>query len=484
MCGVIGLMSNNQVIYEIIDGLISIQHRGQDAAGAITYDQDRFHLKKGKKLVTEVFNEKNIKRLNGNVGLGHVRYPTIGSGSGEDAQPLYINSPYGIAIVHNGNVANYNDLKKELLNSKRHINSSSDVEIILNIFAKTLWEFDEINKETIFKSAKSVMEKVKGGYSVVGYIAQHGMFAFKDPNGLKPLFLATKGNNVLFASETVVSDALNYKFECEIKPGEVYWIKEGKSNLKERISNKIIFSKPYSPCIFEWVYFSRPDSIINNISVYNARYQMGYKIAEEIKKENIDADVVIPVPDTARTAALAISEKLNIPFKEGLIKNRYIGRTFIMPDSSIRDKSLNLKLNPIISEIKGKNIILVDDSIVRGITSKKIINLVRTSGAKKIFFISTSPPIKHTCVYGIDMQIKKELIAFEKTISEIKDEIGADKLFYLSVEGLIEALNCAKSKCSNNNIEYCTACFTGIYPGNITTEDILTIENKRIKDKN
>lgn len=474
MCGVIGLISKDEAILKIIDGLLAIQHRGQDAAGAVTFDGNRFHLKKGKSLVLEVFNEKNIKRLTGKVGIGHVRYPTIGSGSGEDAQPFYINAPFGISMVHNGNVTNYRSLKDELYKSKRHINTSSDVEIILNIFAESLRKKGKANSESIFATALEVMKKVKGSYSVVGYIAKIGMFAFKDPHGIKPLCIGKNDDNIIIASESVVCDVLEIPLLGEVQPGEVVWIPE----ITKDIIKKKVIDKKYSPCVFEWVYFARPDSVIQNISVYEARYNMGCTIADEISRKDIDADVVIPVPDTARTAALAISEKLDIPYKEGLIKNRYIGRTFIMPDIDQRDSSLKNKLNPISSEIKGKKVILIDDSIVRGLTSKKIISLVRNAGAKKIIFISTSPPIRYPCVFGIDMQTRDELVAHNRSVDEVRKFINADELYYLSVKGLINSVN---SK--GDNIYFCDACFTKNYPGKITEKDLITIEEDRKKEK-
>ncbi|MGC9366646.1 MAG: amidophosphoribosyltransferase [bacterium] len=474
MCGIVGLIKNNQAIYDIIDALIAIQHRGQDAAGAITYDGERFHLKKGKSLVSDVFNEKNINRLTGNVGLGHVRYPTIGEGSGEDAQPFYLNSPYGIAMIHNGNVANYNQLKQELYKSKNHINTSCDLEIILTIFAESLRSQGKSNSEAVFTAAKEVMTRVKGSYSVIGYIANIGMFAFKDPHGIKPLCYGKKDNNIIFASESVVCDVLDYQTIREVKPGEVIWVPE----ITRDIISSTVLEKSYRPCIFEWVYFARPDSIISGKSVYQARYQMGCEIAREIKHKIDHADVVIPVPDTARTAALAIAESMDIPYKEGLIKNRYIGRTFIMPEVKTRDYSMKHKLNPIISEISGKNVVLVDDSIVRGLTSRKIIKLVRSAGAKKIIFISTSPPIRHPCVYGIDMQTSQELIAYKKSVEMIRKFIGADQLFYLSIEGLIRSI-----QLKDASLKFCDACFTSSYPGGITKEEIKLIEQFRSREK-
>ncbi len=473
-------MTKNDCIGQIIDALLAIQHRGQDAAGAVTYDGSIFHIKKGNSLVRDVFKEKNIKRLTGNVGLGHVRYPTIGTGSNEDAQPLYINSPYGIVMVHNGNVANYRELKEKLNASRRHINTSSDVEIILNVFAESLKNKLKFSSQAVFDSAKEVMEKVKGGYSVVGYIANMGMFAFKDPHGIKPLFFARKEDQVLFSSETVTSDVLEFDFIDEVKPGEMIWVSE----MTREIVRKTLLRKEYRPCIFEWVYFARPDSVIEGVSVYEARFRMGTELAFQMKAENISADAVIPVPDTARTAALAISEGLKIPFKEGLIKNRYIWRTFIMPSSEKRDYSLRHKLNPIKSEIKGKRIILVDDSVVRGVTSKKIISLVREAGASEIIFASTSPPIKFPCIYGIDMQTKSELIAHDKSVEEVAGFVGADKLFYLSVEGLKRAVSFINPDVFDAGTDcFCDACFTKSYPGGITEEELLTVEKERLKDR-
>lgn len=471
-------MAKDDCITRIIDALLAIQHRGQDAAGAVTYDGKIFHIKKGNALVRDVFKEKNIKRLTGNIGLGHVRYPTIGSGSNEDAQPLYINSPYGIVMVHNGNVANYKDLKENLKSSRIHVNTSSDVEIILNVFAESLKKHPKFSSQAVFDSAKEVMEKVKGGYSVVGYIANMGMFAFKDPHGIKPLFFAKKGGDVLFSSETVVSDVLEFDFIDEVKPGEIIWVAE----MTREIARKTLLHKEYRPCIFEWVYFARPDSVIEGVSVYEARYRIGAELASQMLTENVTADAVIPVPDTARTAALAIAENMQIPFKEGLIKNRYIWRTFIMPDSVKRDYSLRHKLNPIKSEIKGKRIILVDDSIVRGVTSRKIISLVREAQAAEIIFASTSPPIRYPCIYGIDMQTKGELIANEKSVEEVCKFIGADKLFYLSVDGLRRGISEINPEIISSE-NFCDACFSKSYPGGITENELIIVEQERMKDK-
>ena len=477
MCGVIGIYGNEEVVREIYQGLLAVQHRGQDAAGISTYD-GRFHTKKGNGLVRDIFSVENIKRLKGNIGIGHTRYPTIGGGRGEDAQPFLVGSPFGIMMAHNGNVINYAELEKVLSHKFcRHLNSDCDVEIILNVFAQRLSESqtNELQPAQIFDAVEEVYSKVKGSYAVVGYIAGQGMIAFRDPYGIKPLAYGRRKDGILpsfaIASETVSLNIMNYSDIENIEAGEVLFIDN-----KRKIHKKKITSCPHSPCLFEWVYFARPDSFIDNVNVYDCRVNLGRFLAEEIKKHNLEIDVVVPVPDSARDAAIEIARSLNLKYREALVKNRYIGRTFIMPADSARKTSVRQKLNPIVSELKGKNVLLIDDSIVRGNTSKSIIKMVRECGAKKVYFGSYSPPLRYPCVYGIDMQTKTEFVARNANLDQIAKKIGADKVIYQSLESLEKAVRMGNEKLEN----FCGACFNGIYPtGDVTPELLKSIEKDR-----
>jgi amidophosphoribosyltransferase len=471
MCGVIGLYGKHSVIEEIYLGLMTIQHRGQDSAGAITYDY-KYNLKKGNGLVQQVFNEKNLARLKGDMGIGHVRYPTVGGGGAEDAQPFYVNVPYGMAMAHNGNVTNYVDLRRELFEKdKRHLNSNCDVEVILNVLAEELSRSDAIvpGAEEIFGAAKSTFDRVQGSYSAVAIIANVGMMAFRDPHGIKPLVYGRRGNSFAFASESVTMDVLGYKHWRDVKPGECIFIDCNRREFSRRIRENV-----HTPCIFEWVYFARPDSVIDGISVYEARLGLGRELAAGVRESGIKPDVVVPVPDTAKPAALALAMELGVPNREGLIKNRYIGRTFIMAGQKERTKSIKMKLNPIAAEIRGKKVLLVDDSIVRGNTSRKIVDLVRDAGAKKVYFASSSPPLKHPCAYGIDMQTRGEFIARDKEGSEIRDIVGADELIYQSMDGLIRGVAGERK-----DLKFCTACFSGEYPTEISEEAFHFMEEDR-----
>jgi amidophosphoribosyltransferase len=473
MCGVIGINSTDDCVYEIYEGLLALQHRGQDSAGIITYD-GMFHLKKGNGLVTSVFNEKNIARLKGNIGLGHVRYPTIGFGSLEDAQPFCINYPFGLAMAHNGNVTNYYQLR-ELLEKKfkRKLSSYSDVEVILNVFGVALEK--HLRKRDIFLSlweaTKEVFKYVKGSYSVVGIIADYGIFAFRDPFGIKPLCFGKRNDNYIFASESVALDMLDYELIRDVYPGELIFISKEKKVFSKRIKNANSY-----PCIFEYVYFARPDSIIDGIGVYEARLRLGEELGKECLKAGLNPDVVIPVPDTARAAASKVSEILNVPLREGLIKNRYIPRTFIMPTQKERELKVRQKLNPIKSEIENKKVLVVDDSIVRGTTSREIVNLLRKAKAQEVYLAITCPPLRFPCVYGIDMMTRGEFIAKKYSVEKIREIIGADKLVYQTIEGLLNGVGGGKR-------DFCTACFTGNYPTKIKKEELERLEKERIKQK-
>lgn len=477
MCGVIGIYDNEEVIVKIYNAMLTIQHRGQDSAGILTYD-GTYHLKKGNGLVRDIFDQRNIARLKGHVGLGHTRYPTVGEGSVEDAQPFWINYPFGIAGAHNGNVTNFLDLKKELFEkSHKIINSNCDVEVILNIFAEYLEKFrtKELTPEIIFNAVRYVYKKVKGSYSVVLHIANKGMVAFRDPYGLRPLLMGERKDSLLpsfaFASESVALDVMGFKDFKDVEPGSAVFIDRQKKVYAKKIANK-----PFRPCIFEYIYFARPDSYLNGINVYKSRVELGRRLVKKIKKSGLAIDVVVPVPDSARTSAIEIARILKIKYREGLVKNRYIGRTFIMPGNIERQKSVSHKLNPIKEVFEGKNVLLVDDSIVRGNTSRSIIQMVRNAGAKRIYFASYSSPLTNPCVYGIDMQTRDEFIAAGSTPAQIAAKIGADAVIYQDLKDMEQAVRQQNKKINF----FCKACFTGIYPTHDVSRRVLEqIEEER-----
>jgi amidophosphoribosyltransferase len=478
MCGFLGILNSESAVREIYDGLVAVQHRGQDAAGIVTYD-GRFHVKKGEGLVRDIFSTDNIERLKGGIGVGHVRYPTVGSGGGEDAQPFVINYPYGIVMAHNGNVANYQELKRELeVRESRHIDSGCDVEVMLNIFAGALGRTADqgFDVEAFYRAVSEVFTRVRGSYSVVGMIAGQGLFAFRDPYGIKPMAFGrrTVGGEPSYAvaSESVVLDLLGFKDIRTPRPGEALFMDLS----GEHFSRQVGEPKPH-PCLFEFVYFARPDSVLDGVSVYLSRIRMGELLAKKIKALNLEIDVVVPVPDSARTGGQAIATALGLPFREGLVKNRYVGRTFIMPDDRMRKRSLEHKLNAIRSVFEGKKVLIVDDSIVRGHTSNWIVNMVRRNGAQKVYFASTAPPIRYPCVYGIDMQTRSEFIARNRTPEEVSRILGADQVIYQDLPDLKRAV-------LEGNPELgaaCAACFCGEYPtGDVTPEMLSEIERERL----
>ncbi len=487
MCGVIGILStkNKNIANYIYDALTIIQHRGQDAAGIVTVDKGRFYMRKANGLVRNVFRTKHMLKLVGNYGIGHIRYPTSGSLSSAEAQPFYVNSPCGIALAHNGNLTNASTLAQELLiKDMRHLNTDSDSEIILNILASAIYKQDNKQepKEIIFNAIAKMNERIKGGYACVSIIASYGfMFGFRDPNGIRPLIIGKKrsknGIRYMLASESVAITANSYKVERDVLPGEAIIINQ-QGKLFSRICAK---NTKYSPCIFEFVYFARPDSIIDKISVYKSRLRMGEMLAKRIKENWQDEkiDVVIPVPDTSRTSALQLASKLKIKYREGFIKNRYIARTFIMPEQKQRKKSVRQKLSAIALEFRGKNVLLVDDSIVRGTTSKEIVQMARDAGAKKVFFASASPPIRYNNVYGINMASRQEFIAHGLNEKEICQKISADKLIYQKLDDLILAV-----KKGNTDIDrFDASCFNGEYITNDIDEKYLLKLEKRHNNK-
>lgn len=468
MCGVLGIMSNSPVNQELYDGLQMLQHRGQDAAGILTTDGTTFYDHKDQGLVRDVFRTRDMRSLMGNYGIAHVRYPTAGSRDSEvkkETQPFYVNSPFGIALGHNGNLINVKSLMDDILhNDLRHINTQSDSELLLNVFAHELEKqvFGVIlTKENIFKAVENLHKRVRGAYAVVSMIAGYGLVAFRDPFGIRPLILGKRecadgSFDYCVASESVALTHLEFTIVRDLKPGEVIFI-----DYNRKLHTYDSYQDVHLvPCLFEYVYFSRPDSVVNGVSVYQARLDMGVTLAEKIKKEISDPiDVVMPVPDTSRPIALQLAQHLNISYREGLIKNRYIGRTFIMPGQAIRKRSVRHKLSPVEFEFKDKNVLLVDDSIVRGTTSQEIVDMARMSGAKKVFIASAAPEVRFPNVYGIDMPSKSELIANNRTVDEIASEIGVDGMVFQNLTDLIKIIKQLNPEITDLD----TSCFDGRY---------------------
>lgn len=465
MCGIIGIVGTDDIQHQLYDGLTLLQHRGQDAAGIATCHEGRLIMRKGPGLARDVFRTSDMVRLRGRFGIGHVRYPTAGTSASAEAQPFYVNSPYGLVMGHNGNLTNASSLKKELFESDlRHINTRSDSEVLLNVFAhelQALGPAKDVDPSQIFETVASVHKRCRGAYAVVGAIVGRGVFAFRDPLGIRPLVIGKRdtaaGVEYAVASESVALQGIGFTLMRDVAPGEAVYIDtEGNIQTQQCAQNAVL-----SPCIFEYVYLARPDSIIDNVSVYKSRLRMGEALARKIKREwaEHDIDVVIPIPDTSRTSALEVAFHLGVKYREGFIKNRYIGRTFIMPGQQQREKSVRQKLSPVELEFSGKNCLLVDDSIVRGTTSGQIVQMARDAGARKVYLASAAPPVKYPNVYGIDMPAGKELIAHERSTDEIESVIGADWLVYQDVEDLIEAVRYDKHPI--DKFESC--CFTGEY---------------------
>ncbi len=472
MCGIVGIVAKQRVNQWLYDALLVLQHRGQDAAGIVTSAGNTLHLRKDLGLVRDVFRTRHMIDLLGNMGLGHVRYPTAGCSSSAEAQPFYVNSPYGITLAHNGNLTNAAQLKQELfLDDLRHINTSSDSEILLNIFAHELQILGKlrIDETDIFRAIAGVHRRCRGGYAVVAMIPGHGLIGFRDPHGIRPIVFGQRqtelGPEYMIASESVALDSLGFKLIRDLEPGEGIFISvDGELHTAQCAEHPI-----HSPCIFEFVYFARPDTMIDGISVYKARSRMGSRLAEKILRENPhhDIEVVIPIPDTSRTAALALANVLGVKYTEGFVKNRYIGRTFIMPGQKIRKQSVRQKLNAIGLDFRGKNVLLVDDSIVRGTTSQQIIQMAREAGARKVYFASAAPPVRFPNVYGIDMPDAEELVAHGRTVEEVAKEIGADWLVYQDLEDLIAAVR----KGNQRITRFDTSCFNGDYvTGDVSQE--------------
>jgi amidophosphoribosyltransferase len=483
MCGIIGVVAKSPVNQLLYDGLLVLQHRGQDAAGMVTAEGSTFHMHKGSGMVRDVFRTRDMRNLGGFSGIAHCRYPTAGSADNSaESQPLYVNSPFGIVLGHNGNLTNTEQLKRELFRQDlRHVNTSSDSEVLLNVLAHELQESARsyaLDPETIFRAVAGVHRRCRGAYAIVAQIAGYGLLAFRDPYGIRPLVVGCVdtplGKDYLVASESVALDVLGFKLLRDVEPGEAIFI-DDEGNF---FSRQCAASPSLNPCIFEFVYLARPDSVIDGISVYETRLRMGESLARKIKREHpgLPIDVVIPIPDSSRPAAMELAKHLDVHYREGFIKNRYIGRTFIMPGQAVRKRSVRQKLNAIGMEFKGKNVLLVDDSIVRGTTSREIVQMAREAGARQVYFASASPPVRYPNVYGIDMPSPKELIANGRSDDEVAREIGADQLIYQDLEALEEACRSVNPRVKS----FETSCFSGRYiTGDITPEYLAGIEAVR-----
>lgn len=483
MCGVLGVVANNPVNQLLYDSLLVLQHRGQDAAGIVTAEGATFHMHKGGGMVRDVFRTRDMRYLLGNIGVAHCRYPTAGSAySAAEAQPFYVNSPFGIVLGHNGNLTNSETLKRDLFRQDlRHVNTNSDSEILLNVLAHELQDASighRLDPQTIFTAVAGVHRRCRGAYAVVAMIAEHGLLAFRDPFGIRPLVVGRNqtgtGAEYMFASESVALDTLGFELLRDVAPGEAILIDEdGNFYSRQCAAHSIL-----SPCIFEYVYLARPDSVMDGISVYETRLNMGESLAEKIKKSfsHLDIDVVIPIPDSSRPSALQLASHLGVRYREGFVKNRYIGRTFIMPGQATRRKSVRQKLNPMSSEFKGKSVLLVDDSIVRGTTSGEIVAMAREAGARQVHFASAAPPVRFANVYGIDMPSPRELIATNRSDAEVAELIGADSLIYQDLDALIDCVRRVHPKISR----FEASCFNGEYiTGDITPEYLASLEARR-----
>ena len=484
MCGIVGISAESNVAAEIYDSLLMLQHRGQDAAGMVVCDSEgKLNSRKSMGYVRDVFQQNHMNKLVGNYGIGHVRYPTAGGAGKEFAQPMYVNSPYGISLAHNGNLTNSKELAKQLFHAEmRHLNTDSDSEVLLNIFAHELGKQREIypSAEHIFKAVTKTHRRCDGAYAVLALITGHGILGFRDNNAIRPLSIGIRKGQTrdeyIIASEDALFTSQGFEKLRDVEPGEAVFIDKNGNFFSQQCAE----APEKKPCIFEYVYFSRPDSKIDEISVYKARMRMGSKLAQSIKKINPDhdIDVVIPIPDSSTTAALQLAVDLDVPYREGFVKNRYIGRTFIMPYQEERKKSVRRKLNILDLEFRGKNVLLVDDSIVRGTTSKKIIEMAKESGAKKVYFASAAPAIKYQNLYGIDMPATKELVASNRSHEEVAKEIGADWLIYQTLEDLIDTV-----QYGNPDIkEFETSIFTGDYITPLGENYLQDLEDSRQDD--
>ena len=483
MCGILGIVARSPVNQLLYDGLLLLQHRGQDAAGIVTSENKTFHMQKGTGMVRDVFRTRNMRSLPGNMGIAHCRYPTAGSASNSaESQPFYVNSPFGIVLGHNGNLTNSEKLKEEMFRQDlRHINTNSDSEVLLNVLAHELEKASvklRLDPQTIFTAVSNVHRRVRGAYAVIAMIAGYGVLAFRDPYGIRPALIGYSetpdGIEYMIASESVAVEALGFRVLRDIAPGEAVFIDEDANFYSQPCAEETSLN----PCIFEYVYLARPDSVMDGVSVYEARLHMGEMLADKIRREykDLKIDVVIPIPDSSRPSALQLAMSLGVPYREGFVKNRYIGRTFIMPGQSVRRRSVRQKLNVIGVEFKGKNVLLVDDSIVRGTTSHEIVQMARESGARKVFFATAAPPVRFPNVYGIDMPTRAELIAAHRSEDEVAAEIGADALIYQDLDALIAAVRQVNPKLAN----FEASCFDGHYvTGDVTADYLHVVETRR-----
>ena len=485
MCGIVGIVSQAPVNQLIYDALLLLQHRGQDAAGIVTQEERKFFMHKAKGMVRDVFRTRNMRALPGNSGLGQVRYPTAGNAfSEEEAQPFYVNAPFGIVLVHNGNLTNAAVLRAEVFSTDhRHTNTDSDSEVLLNVFAHELENATRgvaLQPDDVFKAVRAVHKRIRGSYAVIALIAGHGLVAFRDPYGIRPLAMGRGPDSaVILASESVAIEGSGHKFERDVAPGEALFI-----DLAGKLHARQCADAPqHFPCIFEYVYLARPDSVLDGISVYQARLNLGASLAKRVVSTvpPSEIDVIIPIPESSRPSATQLAHLLGVPYREGFVKNRYVGRTFIMPGQEVRKKSVRQKLNVIASEFKGRNVLLVDDSIVRGTTSREIVQMAREAGARKVYLASAAPPVRYPNVYGIDMPTSDELVAHGRTVEEIRALIGCDALIYQDVDAMKKAVGAGNPALSG----FDASCFDGIYvTGDIGEEDIarMNLGRKRSED--
>ena len=481
MCGIVGVVSSAPVNQLIYDALLLLQHRGQDAAGIVTQRGRKFFMHKDKGMVRDVFRTRNMRALPGNSGLGQVRYPTAGNAySEEEAQPFYVNSPFGIALAHNGNLTNAQALRAELFSADhRHINTESDSEVLLNVFAHELEKTTRglpLKPDDVFEAVRNVHRRIRGSYAVIALIAGHGVLAFRDPFGIRPLSIGRgKDGTVMVASESVTLEGTGHALERTVEPGEAVFI-----DLQGQVHSRQCADAPsLHPCIFEYVYLARPDSVLDGISVYQARLNLGEALAKRVISTvpPNEIDVVIPIPESSRPSAMQLAQLTGIPYREGFVKNRYVGRTFIMPGQGVRKRSVRQKLNAIASEFKGRNVLLVDDSIVRGTTSQEIVQMARDAGARKVYLASAAPPVRYPNVYGIDMPTSGELVAHGRTIDEIRQIIGCDALIYQDVDGMKKAIGSLNPKIHG----FDASCFDGVYvTGDVNPDDIAKINAARV----
>ena len=480
MCGIVGVVSTTPVNQLIYDALLLLQHRGQDAAGIVTQQERKFFMHKAKGMVKDVFRTRNMRALPGTIGLGQVRYPTAGNAeSEEEAQPFYVNAPFGIVMVHNGNLTNAKQLREELASTDhRHTNTESDSEVLLNVLAHELGRSTSgvpLTTQDVFKAVRAVHKRIKGSYAVIALIAGYGLLAFRDPYGIRPLCLGKGADGTwVLASESVALEGTLHTLERDVAPGEAVFIStDGQVHSEQCAENSVL-----NPCVFEYVYLARPDSTMDGISVYQARLNMGETLAKRVISTvpPAEIDAIIPIPESSRPSAMQLAQLLGIPYREGFVKNRYVGRTFIMPGQGARKKSVRQKLNAIGSEFKGRNVLLVDDSIVRGTTSKEIVQMARDAGANKVYLASAAPPVRHPNVYGIDMPTRAELVAHGRTVEEIRQVIGCDALIYQDVDAMKQAVG--KINPAVKGFE--ASCFDGVYvTGDISEADVLALNEGR-----